>query len=113
MVVLSTYDKSVSTAHRYHQSKASGQGQGAQSKSSSAHSSRSTSPGPHWRNDGIAPYKTPDRRSLEPQGASSSTRPAQSQNSSARSEVDSGATRTLLPKPPRDRSEQRHFNPLR
>ncbi|KAM9858770.1 uncharacterized protein gas2l1 [Aulostomus maculatus] len=98
-------------AHRYHQAKASGQGQGAQSKSSSAHSSRSTSPGPHWRNDGIAPYKPPDRRSLEPPSApcasSSSTRPGHSQNPS---ELDS---RTLHPRPPRDRSEPRHFNPLR
>uniref|UniRef100_A0A1A8QUB6 Growth arrest-specific 2 like 1 n=2 Tax=Nothobranchius rachovii TaxID=451742 RepID=A0A1A8QUB6_9TELE len=103
-------------AHRYHQSKASGQGQGAQSKSSSAHSSRSTSPGPHWRNDGIAPYKPPDRRSMEPQSAptsSSNTRTPRSQNSSALSEVDSGAARALLPRPPRDRSEPRHFNPLR
>ncbi|XP_069034579.1 GAS2-like protein 1 [Embiotoca jacksoni] len=98
-------------AHRYHQAKASGQGQGAQSKSSSAHSSRSTSPGPHWRNEGIAPYKPPDRRSLEPfstpcaSSSSSSTRPGRSQNSSVHAE--------LLPRPPRDRSEPRHFNPLR
>lgn len=105
---------SVSIAHRYHQAKASGQG--AQSKSSSAHSSRSTSPGPHWRNDGIAPYK-PDRRSLEPPTApcasSSSTQPGRSQNPSVPAELDSGAVRTLLPRPPRDRSEPRHFNPLR
>lgn len=107
----------VSSAHRYHQAKASGQGQGGQSKSSSAHSSRSTSPGPHWRNDAIAPYKPPDRRSLEPSSAasasSSSTRPGRSRNPSGSSELDSGAARTLLPKPPRDRSEPRHFNPLR
>ncbi|XP_040898767.1 GAS2-like protein 2 [Toxotes jaculatrix] len=104
-------------AHRYHQAKASGQGQGAQSKSSSAHSSRSTSPGPHWRNDGIAPYKPPDRRSMEPPsapcGSSSSTRSGRSQNTSVHTEPDSGAARTLLPRPPRDRSEPRHFNPLR
>ncbi|XP_070761067.1 GAS2-like protein 1 [Enoplosus armatus] len=104
-------------AHRYHQAKASGQGQGGHSKSSSAHSSRSTSPGPHWRNDGIAPYKPPDRRSLEPPSApcaaSSSTRPGRSQNPSGSTELDSGAARTLLPRPPRDRSEPRHFNPLR
>ncbi|XP_018524974.1 GAS2-like protein 2A [Lates calcarifer] len=104
-------------AHRYHQAKASGQGQGAQSKSSSAHSSRSTSPGPHWRNDGIAPYKPPDRRSMEPPSApcssSSSTRSGRSQNASAHTELDSGAARPLLPRPPRDRSEPRHFNPLR
>ncbi|XP_067466258.1 GAS2-like protein 1 [Thunnus thynnus] len=104
-------------AHRYHQAKASGQGQGGQSKSSSAHSSRSTSPGPHWRNEGIAPYKPPDRRSLEPPSApcapSSSTRPGRSQNPSVPTEVDSNAARTLLPRPPRDRSEPRHFNPLR
>lgn len=104
-------------AHRYHQAKASGQGQGGQSKSSSAHSSRSTSPGPHWRNDGIAPYKPPDRRSLEPSSApcasSSSTRSGRSQNPSGSTELDSGAARTLLPRPPRDRSEPRHLNPLR
>lgn len=104
-------------AHRYHQAKASGQGQGGQSKSSSAHSSRSTSPGPHWRNDGIAPYKPPDRRSLEPPSApcapSSSTRSGRSQNHSGSMELDSGAARTLLPRPPRDRSEPRHINPLR
>ncbi|XP_054467524.1 GAS2-like protein 2B [Anoplopoma fimbria] len=87
-------------AHRYHQAKASGQGQGAHSKSSSAHSSRSTSPGPHWRNDGIAPYKPADR-------------PGRSQNPCVPTELDSGAARNLLPRPPRDRSEPRHFNPLR
>ncbi|KAM6931062.1 uncharacterized protein gas2l1 [Xenentodon cancila] len=110
-------------AHRYHQAKASGQGQGAQSKSSSAHSSRSTSPGPHWRNEGIAPYKPPDRRSLEPlavpsatsssSSSSSTTRASRSQNASAAAELDSSAARPLLPRPPRDRSEPRHFNPLR
>ncbi|XP_034546966.1 GAS2-like protein 2A [Notolabrus celidotus] len=103
-------------AHRYHQAKASGQG--AQSKSSSAHSSRSTSPGPHWRNEGIAPYKPPDRRSLEPNStpsaaSSSSTRHGRSQNPSAPSEPDSSSSRPLLPRPPRDRSEPRHFNPHR
>ncbi|XP_028314119.1 GAS2-like protein 1 [Gouania willdenowi] len=108
-------------AHRYHQAKASGQGQGTQSKSSSAHSSRSTSPGPHWRNnDAIAPHKLPDRRSLEPLSAlcasssspsssSSSSRPGRSQNP----EPDAGTARPLLQRPPRDRSEPRHFNPLR
>lgn len=113
--VLKSRSESVSPAHRYHQAKASGQGQGGQSKSSSAHSSRSTSPGPHWRNDGIAPYKPPDRRSLEPPSApcSSSTRTGRSQNPSVPAELDSGAGRTLLPRPPRDRSEPRHFNPLR
>lgn len=103
----------VSPAHRYHQAKASGQGQGGHSKSSSAHSSRSTSPGPLWRNDAVAPHKPPDRRSLEPCAAScapsSSTRPGRSRNPSSSSELD----RTLLPPPPRDRSEPRHFNPLR
>lgn len=102
-------------AHRYHQGKASGQNQGAQSKSSSAHSSRSTSPGPHFRNDGMAPYKPPDKRSLEPltapsaSSSSPSTKPSRSQNS----ELDVAAARALLPRPPRDRSEPRHFNPLR
>lgn len=104
-------------AHRYHQAKASGQSQGGHSKSSSAHSSRSTSPGPHWRNDAIAPYKPADRRSLEPPSApcasSSSTRPGRSRNPSGSSELDSVSGRTLLPQPTRDRSEPRHFNPLR
>ncbi|KAK6313213.1 hypothetical protein J4Q44_G00165600 [Coregonus suidteri] len=103
-------------AHRYHQAKASGQG--SHSKSSSAHSSRSTSPGPHWRNEGIAPYKPPDRRSqgLEPQCAPcapSSTRPGRSHHPSLPTELDSNTGRTpLLPRPPRDRTEPRHFNPL-
>lgn len=105
-------------AHRYHQAKASNQGQGAQSKSSSAHSSRSTSPGPHWRNEGIAPYKPPDRRSMEPSsapsaGSSYSAHPGRSQNASVPSEPDSGSVRPLLPRPPQDRSEPRHFNPHR
>ncbi|KAM3867805.1 uncharacterized protein gas2l1 [Diretmus argenteus] len=94
-------------AHRYHQAKASGQG--GHSKSSSAHSSRSTSPGPHWRNEGIAPYKPPSA----PCAPSSSTRPGRSQHPSVPTESDSSAGRTLLPRPPRDRSEPRQFNPLR
>uniref|UniRef100_UPI0037E7607A GAS2-like protein 1 n=1 Tax=Semicossyphus pulcher TaxID=241346 RepID=UPI0037E7607A len=98
-------------AHRYHQAKASGQNQGGQSKSSSAHSSRSTSPGPHWRNEGIAPYKPSDRP--PPCAASSSTRPGRSQNPPVHTELDASAARPLLPRPPRDRSEPRHFNPLR
>ncbi|XP_051923696.1 GAS2-like protein 1 [Hippocampus zosterae] len=101
-------------AHRYHQAKASGQSQGGQSKSSSAHSSRSTSPGPHWRNDGMAPYKPPDRRTLEPSStpcaSNASTRPSHAQNFSAPTEPE---PRTGLPRPPRDRSEPRAFNPLR
>nr|XP_020511288.1 GAS2-like protein 1 [Labrus bergylta] len=102
-------------AHRYHQAKASGQGQGAHSKSSSAHSSRSTSPGPHWRNEGIAPYKptAPNAAPSSSSASSSAARPGRSQNPSAPSEPDSGAVRPLLPRPPRDRSEPRHFNPLR
>ncbi|KAF3695794.1 GAS2-like protein 1 Growth arrest-specific protein 2-like 1 [Channa argus] len=104
-------------AHRYNQAKASGQSQGAQSKSSSAHSSRSTSPGPHWRNDGIAPYKPTDRRCLEPTSvpcaSSSSTRAGRLQNSSVSTELDSGGARILLPRPPREHSEPRHINPLR
>ncbi|KAL0979353.1 hypothetical protein UPYG_G00184030 [Umbra pygmaea] len=96
-------------AHRYHQSKASGQG--AHSKSSSAHSSRSTSPGPHWRNEGIAPYKPPDR---PPCATSSSGRPGRSHLPSLPADVQANAGRApLLPRPPRDRSEPRHFNPLR
>ncbi|XP_061842323.1 uncharacterized protein gas2l1 [Nerophis lumbriciformis] len=90
-------------AHRYHQAK--GQGQGAQSKSSSAHSSRSTSPGPHWRNDGMAPYKV---TSCGPCASSSSAKPGHPQNSSAEPEP-----RIVLPRPPRDRSEPRPFNPVR
>lgn len=109
---------SIFSAHRYHQAKASGQGQGGQSKSSSAQSSRSTSPGPHWRNDGIAPYKPSERRPMEPSSApitpsTSSTRSGRSRNPSGSSEMDSGAGRSLLPKPPREHSEPRHFNPLR
>ncbi|KAF7665534.1 hypothetical protein LDENG_00140320 [Lucifuga dentata] len=104
-------------AHRYHQAKASGQSQGAQSKSSSTHSSRSTSPGPHWRNDGIAPYKPHERRTLEPSNVpcapSSSTRPGRSQNPSIPTELDSSGGRALLPRPPRDRSDPCQFNPLR
>ncbi|XP_008335566.2 uncharacterized protein LOC103398663 [Cynoglossus semilaevis] len=104
-------------AHRYHQAKASSQGQGTQSKSSSAHSSRSASPGPHWRNEGIAPYKTPDRRTTELSSSqcssASSTRTGRSQSSVVQSEPDSVAARTVLPQPQRDRSETRHINPLR
>ena len=120
--VLNTCYWSVCPAHRYHQAKASGQGQGGQSGAASAHASRSTSPGPHWRNDGIAPYKPPDRRSMDAPSApcaasssssSASTRPGRSRNPSGSTEPDCGAARTLLPRPPRDRSEPRHFNPLR
>ncbi|TRY81927.1 hypothetical protein DNTS_013390 [Danionella cerebrum] len=104
-------------AHRYQQSKASGQG--GHSKSSSTHSSRSTSPGPHWRNEGIAPYKTPERRSLDPAvgttAHSSPSRPGRSQHAAVPVEMETNGGRptTLLPRPPRDRSEPRHFNPLR
>lgn len=104
-------------AHRYQQAKASGQG--PHSKSSSAHSSRSTSPGPHWRNEGMAPYKTPDRRSLDPAlGAtahSSPSRPGRSHHATVPVEMETITVRptALLPRPPRDRSEPRHFNPLR
>ncbi|XP_028852574.1 GAS2-like protein 1 [Denticeps clupeoides] len=101
-------------AHRYQQAKPSGQG--PHSKSSSAHSSRSTSPGPHWRNEGIAPYKTPDRRSLEPSSAfvapSSSSR-AGRPSLPVDLEPSRGRPATLMPRPPRDRSEPRYFSPLR
>ncbi|KAJ0067756.1 hypothetical protein NL108_010043, partial [Boleophthalmus pectinirostris] len=94
-------------AHRYHQAKGSGQGQGAQSKSSSTQSSRSTSPGPHWKNEPISTCKagsSPGR----PSGSS----PCRSGSSPSRSsEVDSPA-HSLLPRPPRDRSEPRHLNRL-
>ncbi|XP_051959996.1 GAS2-like protein 2 [Xyrauchen texanus] len=104
-------------AHRYQQCKASGQG--PHSKSSSTHSSRSTSPGPHWRNEGIAPYKTPDRRSLDPAlgstAHSSPSRLGRSHHAAVpvEMEINTGRPTTLLPQPPRDRSEPRHFNPLR
>ncbi|XP_056602649.1 GAS2-like protein 1 [Triplophysa dalaica] len=102
-------------SHRYQQAKACGQGH--HSKSSSAHSSRSTSPGPHWRNEGIAPYKTTDRRSLDPAlgstAHSSPSRPGRSHHAVVPVEVDTGRPTALLPRPPRDRSEPRHFNPLR
>lgn len=104
-------------AHRHQQAKASGQG--PHSKSSSTHSSRSTSPGPHWRNEGMVPYKTPDRRSLDPAlGAtahSSPSRPGRSHHATVPVEMETNTVRptTLLPRPPRDRSEPRHFNPLR
>ncbi len=106
-----------STAHRYQQAKASGQG--PHSKSSSAHSSRSTSPGPHWRNEGIAPYKTSDRRSLDPVLGttvhSSPSRPGRSNHAAVpvEMETNTGRPTTLLPRPPRDRSEPCHFNALR
>uniref|UniRef100_A0A8C1W3P8 Growth arrest-specific 2 like 1 n=1 Tax=Cyprinus carpio TaxID=7962 RepID=A0A8C1W3P8_CYPCA len=104
-------------AHRYQQAKASGQG--PHSKSSSTHSSRSTSPGPHWRNESMAPYKTPDRRSLDPVlGAtahSSPSRPGRSHHATVPVEMETNAGRptTLLPRLPRDRSEPRHLNTLR
>ncbi|KAI7813705.1 GAS2-like protein 2A [Triplophysa rosa] len=102
-------------SHRYQQAKACGQG--PHSKSSSAHSSRSTSPGPHWRNEGIAPYKTADRRSLDPAlgstAHSSPSRPGRSHHAVVPVEMDTGRPTALLPRPPRDRSEPRHFNPLR
>ncbi|XP_072288814.1 GAS2-like protein 1 [Eucyclogobius newberryi] len=88
-------------AHRYHQTKASGQAQGAQSKSSSAQSSRSTSPGPHWRNEPTISTCKAD---------SSPCRSGSSPNRSF--EVDSPA-HSLLPRPPRDRSEPRHLSRLR
>ncbi|XP_072521220.1 LOW QUALITY PROTEIN: uncharacterized protein gas2l1 [Salminus brasiliensis] len=99
-------------AHRYQQGKATGQA--PHSKNSSAHSSRSTSPGPHWRGESMAAYKSPDRRSLEPSStcpASSSSRPGRTHHVSA--DAEPGRTpATLLPRPPRDRSEPR-LNPLR
>ncbi|KAL6465150.1 hypothetical protein MHYP_G00252830 [Metynnis hypsauchen] len=100
-------------AHRYQQAKASGQA--PHSKSSSAHSSRSTSPGPHWRGESMAAYKSPDRRSLEPSSAgtaSSSSRPGRTHHASTDAEPGRTAATTLLPRPPRDRSEPR-LNPLR
>ncbi|KAF4074157.1 hypothetical protein AMELA_G00236300 [Ameiurus melas] len=96
-------------AHRYQQGKASGQA--PHSKNSSAHSSRSASPGPH--------YKPSERRSLEP---SAPCAPSSSSSSSPRltranlRDAESNRSRTngtLLPKPPRDRSEPRQFNPIR
>ncbi|XP_035236149.1 GAS2-like protein 2 [Anguilla anguilla] len=110
-------------AHRHQHSK--GGGPGPHSKPSSTHSSRSTSPGPHWRNEGI---KNPERRSLEPGPAPGhAPGPASSTSSAARLgrphrpslpvELDANANvgrgHALLPRPPRDRSEPRHFTPLR
>ncbi|KPP75084.1 GAS2-like protein 1-like [Scleropages formosus] len=104
-------------AHRYQQSK--GGGQGSHSKSSSAHSSRSTSPGPQWRAEGTAPFKTPDRRTLDPpallSAVSSSSRIGRTHRPSLPTELDSssGPTTSLLPRPPRDRSEPRLLTNLR
>ncbi|XP_007228833.3 GAS2-like protein 1 [Astyanax mexicanus] len=98
-------------AHRYQQGKAAGPA--PHSKSSSAHSSRSTSPGPHWKGESMGAYKSPDRRSLEPSHtcpALSSSRPGRSPHVPADTEPGRNPT-TLLPRPPRDRSEPR-LNPL-
>ncbi|KAI4893447.1 hypothetical protein NFI96_021563 [Prochilodus magdalenae] len=100
-------------AHRYQQAKASGPA--PHSKNSSAHSSRSTSPGPHWRGESMAAYKSPDRRSLEPSSActaSSSSRPGRTHHTATDPDPGRTAAATLLPRPPRDRSEPR-LNPLR
>lgn len=97
------------TAHRYQQGKASGQA--PHSKNSSAHSSRSASPGPH--------YKPSERRSLEPSApcaptSSSSSSPRLTRANLRDAESNRGRTNgTLLPKPPRDRSEPRQFIPIR
>lgn len=101
-------------AHRYQQAKASGQG--SHSKSSSAHSSRSTSPGPHWRNESIA-SRTTERQPLDPSGNSSSSpcRQGRSHRPSVFTERESSTGRTppLLSRPNRDHSEPRHFKPFR
>ncbi|XP_012671092.2 GAS2-like protein 2A [Clupea harengus] len=101
-------------AHRYQQAKASGQG--SHSKSSSAHSSRSTSPGPHWRNES-AGSKTSERHSLEPSGSSSSSlsRQGRSHHPSLFTERESSTGRNpaLLSRTNRDHSEPRHFKPFR
>ncbi|KAJ0019158.1 hypothetical protein NQD34_006727 [Periophthalmus magnuspinnatus] len=95
-------------AHRYHQAKGSSHSQGAKSKSSSAQSSRSTSPGPQWRNEPISTCKASSSPS-RPSGSS----PCRSDFSPSRcAEVDSHA-HSMLPRPPRDRSEPQHFNCLR
>lgn len=101
-------------AHRYQQAKASGQG--SHSKSSSAHSSRSTSPGPHWRNESIA-SRTTERQSLDPSGNSSSSpcRQGRSHRPSVFTERESSTGRTPphLSRTNRDHSEPRHFKPFR
>ncbi|XP_062399731.1 GAS2-like protein 2A [Sardina pilchardus] len=100
-------------AHRYQQAKASGQG--SHSKSSSAHSSRSTSPGPHWRNESIA-SRTSERQPLDPSGTSSSPcRQGRSHRPTifTEREFSTGCTPTLLSRPNRDHSEPRHFKPFR
>ncbi|KAI5627177.1 GAS2-like protein 1 [Silurus asotus] len=92
--------------HRYQQGKSSSQA--PHSKNSSAHSSRSASPGPH--------YKPPERRSLEPSApsSSSSSSPRLTRANLGDAESNRGRTNgTLLPKPPRDRSEPPQFNPIR
>ncbi|KAF5899029.1 GAS2-like protein 1, partial [Clarias magur] len=95
-------------SHRYHQGKASGQA--PHSKNSSAHSSRSASPGPH--------YRPPERRPLEPSApcapsSSSSSSPRLTRASLGDMEQNRGRMNgTLLPKPPRDRSESHQFNPI-
>ncbi|KAJ8286100.1 hypothetical protein GJAV_G00034550 [Gymnothorax javanicus] len=110
-------------AHRHQQSKVGGQG--SHSKPPSTHSSRSSSPGPHWRNEGGTPNKnTLEKRSLEhgpAPGHASSTSPAtrlgRPHRPSLPVELDAntsiGRGHALLPRPPRDRSEPRHFTPLR
>ncbi|XP_076854108.1 uncharacterized protein gas2l1 [Brachyhypopomus gauderio] len=101
-------------AHRFQQAKCGDRT--PHSKSSSAQSSRSASPGPHWRAETVAPYKGAERRSLEPSAPSSSSRPGRAAQGPVPGDGEASVGRgagALLPRPPRDRSEPRHLNPLR
>ncbi|XP_058889274.1 GAS2-like protein 2A [Acipenser ruthenus] len=97
-------------SHRYQQSKAGGL---TPQKASSAHSSRATSPTPHLRSEVAAPFKTPDRRTLDPSSLGRPPRPfMQAEPGTGEPCTRTGRTPALL-RPPRDRSEPRHFTPFR
>ncbi|MGH0169980.1 UNVERIFIED_CONTAM: hypothetical protein FKN15_058215 [Acipenser sinensis] len=82
-------------------------------KASSAHSSRATSPTPHLRSEVAAPFKTPDRRTLDPSSLGRPPRPfMQAEPGTGEPCARTGQTPALL-RPPRDRSEPRHFTPFR
>ncbi|MBN3281553.1 GA2L1 protein, partial [Polyodon spathula] len=96
--------------HRYQQSKAGGL---TPQKASSAHSSRATSPTPHCRSEVTAPFKTPDRRTLDPSSLGRHPRPfMQAEPGSGERCVRTGRTPALLGHT-RDGSEPRHFTPFR
>ncbi|XP_066545159.1 GAS2-like protein 1 [Amia ocellicauda] len=92
-------------AHRYQQSRSSGLNP---YKAGSTHPFQAHITGPQWRTDVTTQFKTPDRRTLDSSSLGRPHRP------SLPAEHDSNTSRTLmLPRPPRDRSEPRHFTPLR